>query len=249
MIQTFDVDALISLRRQTRAISDVLRALASDYLATLALLIRPQSLFGEYLQGAPRSSGRETQYHFKELKALYDRIGVAAPFQLVNEIETPLNLISTTPELFALEYDRVLADSGEVIRIISPTRWVVGFNSFGLEQFRKLIKDPNRSSAELYRFVVHYLVLFYCISKSPGLGRLFEGLRFPVSFEKLKGFGDLPFCIISSPVQATLPDDSVIRSSTQIAGNASFEELVGQESIVNMSDETRQRLLLTIDAL
>lgn len=249
MIQTFDVEALIKLRSQTRAVSDVLKALASDYLATLALLIRPQNLFGEYLQGAQRSSGRETQHHFKELKALYDRIGAAAPFQLVTEMETPLNLISTTPELFALEYDRVLADSGEVIRIISPTRWVVGFNSFGLEQFRKLIKDPNRSSAELYRFVVHYLVLFYCVSKSPGLGRLFEGLRFPVSFEKLKGFGDLPFCVISSPVHSALPDDSVIRSSTQIAGNASFEELVGHESIMNMSDEIRQRLLLTVEAL
>lgn len=249
MIQTFDVEALITLRSQTRAVSDVLKALASDYLATLALLIRPQSLFGEYLQGAPRSSGRETQYHFKELKALYDRIGAAAPFQLVNEMEVPLNLISTSPELFALEYDKPLADGGQAIRIISPTRWVIGFNSFDLEHFRKLIKDPNRSSAALYRFVVHYLVLFYCVSKLPGLGRLFEGLRFPVSFEKLKGFGDLPFCVISAPVQSALPDDSVIRSSTQIAGNASFEELVGRDSILTMGDDMRERLLAALDPL
>nr|GFD04556.1 hypothetical protein [Tanacetum cinerariifolium] len=105
MTQTFDVEALIKLRSQTRAISDVLKAQASDYLATLSLLIRPQNLFGEYLQGAQRSSGRETQHHFKELKALYDRIGAASPFQLVSELEVPLNLISTTPELFPLEYD------------------------------------------------------------------------------------------------------------------------------------------------
>ncbi|MFP3500219.1 hypothetical protein SB759_39035, partial [Pseudomonas sp. SIMBA_059] len=81
-------------------------------------------------------------------------------------------LISTTPELFPLEYDKVLEQSGQTIRITSPTRWVVGFHAFDLARFRNVIKDHNRSSAELYRFVVHYLVLFYCLSKSPALGRL-----------------------------------------------------------------------------
>lgn len=249
MTQTFDVEALIKLRSQTRAISDALKVQASDYLSTLALLIRPQSFFGEYLQGAQRSSGRETQHHFKELKALYDRIGSAAPFQLVNELEVPLNLISTTPQLFPLEYEKVLSQSGQVIRITSPVRWVIGFSSFDLARFRTVIKDPNRSSAELYRFVVHYLVLFYCLSKSQGLSRLLDGLRFPVSFERLKDFGDLPFCVISSPVRAQLPDEAVIRSSTQIAGNSSFEELVGLDDILQMNDEIRQRLLLTIEGM
>ncbi|QJI45461.1 hypothetical protein HKK52_32365 [Pseudomonas sp. ADAK2] len=249
MTQTFDVEALIKLRSQTRVISDALKAQASDYLSTLALLIRPQTFFGEYLQGAQRSSGRETQHHFKEFKELYDRIGSATPFQLVNELEVPLNLIGTTPELFPLEYDKVLSQSGQTIRITSPVRWVVGFNSFDLARFRTVIKDPNRSSAELYRFVVHYLVLFYCLRQSPGLGRLFGGLRFPLSFERLKDFGDLPFCVIGSPVRSQLPDESVIRSSTQIAGNTSFEELVGHENIIEMNDEIRQRLLLTIEGM
>ena len=69
------------------------------------------------------------------------------------------------------------------------------------------------------------------------------------STERLKGFGDLPFCVISSPVRSELPDDSVIRSSTQIAGNTSFEELVGRDNILEMNDEIRQRLLLTIEGL
>jgi hypothetical protein len=249
MTQTFDVEALIKLRGQTRAISDALKAQASDYLATVAPLIRPQTLFGEYLQGAQRSSGRETQGHFQSLIELYERIGCAAPFQLVSALDVPLNLISTTPELFPLEYDKVLAQNGQVIRITSPVRWVVGFQGFELARFRAVINDPNRSSAELYRFVVHYLVLFYCLSKSPGLGRLFEGLRFGLSFERLKGLGDLPFCVISAPVRSELPDDSVIRSSTQIAGNTSFEELVGRDNILEMNDEIRQRLLLTIEGL
>jgi hypothetical protein len=65
----------------------------------------------------------------------------------------------------------------------------------------------------------------------------------------LKDFGDLPFCVISSPVRSQLPDEAVIRSSTQIAGNTSFEELVGHENIMEMNDEIRQRLLLTIEGM
>ncbi|GLU39995.1 MULTISPECIES: hypothetical protein [Pseudomonas] len=247
MSQGLDIEALIRLRKQTRAISDALRSQAADYLATLAMLVRPQHLFGEYLQGAPRSSGRETQHHFKEFKELYDRIGSAAPFSLIHELEVPLNLLNTTPELYALEYDLPLA--GRTVRVTSPTRWVVGFQSFELERFRKVIKDPNRSNAELYRFVIHYLVLFYCFSKSGGLGRLLLGLRFPVSFERLKEFGDLPFCVISSPVRSSLPDESVIRSATEISGNATFEELVSREDILGMQDDIRQRLLQTVEGL
>jgi hypothetical protein len=55
--------------------------------------------------------------------------------------------------------------------------------------------------------------------------------------------------VISSPVRSELPDESVIRNSTQIAGNTSFEELVGHENILEMNDEIRQRLLLTIEGL
>ncbi|MNJ79930.1 hypothetical protein D3C77_781280 [compost metagenome] len=50
-------------------------------------------------------------------------------------------------------------------------------------------------------------------------------------------------------MRSDLPDDSVIRSSTQIAGNTSFEELVGRDNILEMNDEIRQRLLLTIEGL
>jgi hypothetical protein len=247
MTQVFDVEALIELRKQTRAISDLLRSQAADYLSTLSHLVRPQSLFGEYLQGAPRGSGRETQHNFKDFKTLYDRVGPAAPFGLINELEVPLNLLSTTPELYPLEYDIVLAQSQQRVRITSPCRWVVGFHSFELARFRKIVKDPNRSNAELYRFVTHYLILFYCFSKAGGLGRVLQGLRFPVSFERLEDFGDLPFCVISSPVRSSLPDEEVIRNSTAISGNTTFEELLGRESIEQMRDDIRERLLQSVE--
>lgn len=242
MTQSFDIDSFIRSRKQTRAVSDLLKAQAADFLTTLAPLVRPQPLFGEYLQGAPKGSGRETQHHFKEFRTLFDEHAARRPFNLINELEVPLNIISSTPELFPLEYDHTLPD-GNTIRVTSPARWVVGYTSFDLGRFRQVMQDPNRSGSELHRFVVHYLMLFHCLSRAPGLGRLLKGLRFPVSFQQLDDFGNLPFCVISSPVTSTLPANEVIRHSTEIAGNDSFEELIAEDAIDAMQDDLRERLM------
>lgn len=241
MTQSFDVDSFIRSRKQTRVVSDLLKAQAADYLTTVAPLVRPQPLFGEYLQGAPRGSGRETQHHFKEFRSLFDKHAGQRPFNLMNELEVPLNIINSTPELFPLEYDHALPGGGTV-RVTSPSRWVVGYASFDLSRFRQVVRDPNRSGSELHRFVVHYLMLFHCFSRAGGLGRLFRGLRFPVGFQQLDDFGDLPFCIINSPVTSTLPPDEVIRHSTEIAGNDSFEELISAQAIEEMQDDLREQL-------
>ncbi|WP_110687079.1 hypothetical protein [Salinicola aestuarinus] len=245
MTQSFDVESFIRSRKQTRLVSDLLKAQAADYLTTLSPLVRPQPLFGEYLQGAPRGSGRETQHHFKEFRTLFDQHAGAKPFNLMSELEVPLNIINSTPELFPLEYDHRLG-SDATIRVTSPVQWVVGYSSFDLSRFRQVVKDPNRSASELHRFVLHYLMLFHCFSRAGGLGRLLKGLRFPVSFRRLDDFGDLPFCVISSPVASTLPSDDVIRHSTEISGSRTFEELISEAQIGAMEDELREQLVATL---
>ncbi|WP_445619168.1 hypothetical protein ACUN8C_10480 [Kushneria sp. Sum13] len=245
MTQSFDVETFIQARKRTRVISDLLRTKASDHLSTLAPLVRPQPLFGEYLQGAPRGSGRESQHHFKAFRTLFDKHAGAQPFNLMNELDIPLNVTSSTPTLFALEYDLALT-TDERISVSSPVRWVVGYASFEPSRFREVIGDPNRSNAELQRFLVHYLMLFHCFSKAEGLGRLLRDLRFPISFQRLEGFGDLPFCIMGSPIDATLPDESIIRQSTEISGSQSFEELIDEDALDTMQDDLREQLLVAM---
>lgn len=240
--QTFDVESFIRLRKQTRVVSDLLRQQASDYLATLSPLIDPQRIFGEFLQGAPRGSGREAQHAFKEFKTLYDQTAMHAPFGLISELEVPLDLINTRPVLYPYEYDRRVEEVSQPVRILSSTRWVIGFDGFDLARFRRLMKDPNRSNAELQRFVVHYLMLFYCVNRAAGLGRLLLGLRFPIGFERVQEFGALPLCILSSPLKSRLPEDRMIRSSTEIAGHNAFEELIDESAIASIDDEFKLRL-------
>lgn len=249
MQQAFDIESFIRLRKQTRVVGDLLHEQAMDYLTTLALLIRPQMVFGEYLQGAPRGNGRDSQHAFKEFKALFEATAGAAPFRLVQELEVPLEILNSTLQLFPYEYDVAVGGRSSPVRVTSPVRWVVGYKGFELERFRQVIKDPNRSTAELFRFVVHYLVLFFCLNRSPGLGRLMQGLRFPVSFEKLADFGDMPFCVIGSPVASHLPDENMILRSTEVAGNNSFEELVDQADIEAIEDAIKGRLLRAVSAI
>lgn len=239
---SFDVESFIRLRKQTRAISDMLKQQASDYLSTLSLLINPQRLFGEFLQGAPRSSGRETQHAFKEFKTLYEQVARVAPFGLVNELEVPLDLMNTRLVLYPYEYDRRVDGLSHPVRILNPARWVIGFEGFELARFRRLMRDPNRSNAELHRFVVHYLMLFYCINRAEGLGRLLLGLRFPIGFERVREFGALPLCVLGSPLQSRLPSDDMIRNSTEIAGTNAFEELIEESAIDSVEDELKLKL-------
>lgn len=247
--QTFDVESFIRLRKQTRAVSDMLRQQASDYLSTLSLLINPQRVFGEFLQGAPRGSTRESQHAFKEFKTLYEQIAMTAPFGLINELEVPLDLMNTRPVLYPYEYDRRVEGLRHPVRILNPVRWVVGFEGFELSRFRRLMRDPNRSNAELHRFVVHYLMLFFCINRTAGLGRLLLGLRFPIGFERTHEFGELPLCVLGSPLKSRLPSDDMIRNSTEIAGSNAFEELVDESAIESIEDELKLRLQRVVASL
>tara|TARA_B100001179_G_scaffold206634_1_gene170660 strand:- start:5233 stop:5985 length:753 start_codon:yes stop_codon:yes gene_type:complete len=246
---SFDLDGFIRLRKQTRVVGDLLQEQATDYLATLALLIRPQRIFGEYLLGAPKGNGRDAQHAFKDFKALFEATAGAQPFRLIQELEVPLDILSSTPQLYPYEYDVTLEGRARPVRVTSPVKWVVGYRGFELQRFRQIIKDPNRSTAELFRFVAHYLMLFFCLNREPGLGRLLLGLRFPVSFERLSDFGDMPFCVIGAPVASHLPAHSMILRSTEVAGNNSFEELVELGDIEAIEDGIKERLLKAVAAI
>lgn len=52
----YDIQKFLKLRKLTRAIADLLRGQLSDYIATLTPMLRPRSIFGEYIQGGARKA-------------------------------------------------------------------------------------------------------------------------------------------------------------------------------------------------
>jgi hypothetical protein len=98
-------------------------------------------------------------------------------------------------------------------------------------------------ASDMREFVVHTLVVNLLIDKQPGLARLFEALRFPLSIGKLPGCGDLPFVLVSAAVPTILPPDDVIIESTEISGSDAFEEVIDVAALARLDDPFKARLV------
>ena len=85
------IQSLLVLRKLTRAIADAVRAQMTEYLTTLAPLLRPQMVLGDYVQGGAKESTRKADKAFKELQALYETVAATKPFNLPRELPTPIN--------------------------------------------------------------------------------------------------------------------------------------------------------------
>jgi hypothetical protein len=87
--------SLLVLRKLTRAIADVVRAQMTEYLATLAPLLRPKMVLGEHVEDGTKESIRRSDKAFKELQSLYETVSTAKPFNLPRELTLPLRLVGS----------------------------------------------------------------------------------------------------------------------------------------------------------
>ena len=72
MDQPFDMARLRELRRLTRRVDDVVRVEAREHLTTLAPLLRPQTVLGDFVQSGEKRTVRGADRVWKELLTLYD---------------------------------------------------------------------------------------------------------------------------------------------------------------------------------
>jgi hypothetical protein len=83
------VQSLLVLRKLTRAITDVVRVQMTEYLKTLAPLLRPKAVLGDYVQGGLKEPSRKSDKAFTDLQALYDTVATARPYNLPRELTPP----------------------------------------------------------------------------------------------------------------------------------------------------------------
>jgi hypothetical protein len=81
------------------------------------------------------------------------------------------------------------------------------------------------------------------LNSHPGLPRLLEALRFPVSSERFPQFGELPIPCISSSVSTLRPSDELIIESTEISGRDAFEEVVNLDDLRTLEDPLKTQLM------
>ena len=240
----YDIQKFLKLRKLTRAIADLLRGQLTDYVATITPMLRPKNVLGEYIQGGSKESVRGADKAFLQLQRLYNTVVNAKPYNLLTELKSPIQLESTAVEITPLEYSHVVPTDGKskTIAVTSPLKWVLTYSGFSLAKLQELLADRNRMNEETHRFVLHYTALHTVVNSYPGLPRLLEALRFPVSSERFSQFGEMPILCISSSVSTIRPSDELIIESTEISGRDAFEEVVNLDDVRNLKDPLKMQL-------
>ncbi len=143
----------------------------------------PRSILGEYVQGGAKESVRGAEKAYLQLQSLYASVAKAKPYNLEQELRSPINLENNAMEITPLEYSQIVSSDGQskTIAVTSPFKWVLTYTDFSPARLQELLANRNRTDEETHRFILHYVALRVALASHPGLPRLFEGLRFPIS--------------------------------------------------------------------
>jgi hypothetical protein len=239
------IQSLLVLRKLTRAITEAVRAEMTGHLATLTPLLKASTVLGDYVVGGKKEPTRNAEKAFKQLQTLYDTVAVAKPFNLPRELSPPLSVSTDTLEITPYDYAHAAEDSAHprTITVRAPLTWTLTYSGYNPAKLEALLNTKLRSSEELLKFVLSYLVLNVVINNQPGVAHMLEALRFPVSTIRLPEFGNLPITRIGPPIATARPPDAVMVESAELSGMDAFEELVKVEDLSRLNDPLRDRLL------
>jgi hypothetical protein len=237
--------SLLVLRKLTRAIAEVARAQMTEHLATLAPLLRPKMVLGDYVEDGTKEGGRRSEKAYKDLVALYESVAVPKPFNLAREFSTPLRLTGSGLEITPVDTACVVQSGSDsrTITVRSPLTWTLSYSGYGPQRLPELLKNRLQSADELTHFVMSYLLMHVVINNSPGLMNVFEALHFPITSTTLPEFGPLPITRIGLPVSTTRPADEMILQVADLTGMDAFEEVIAVSDLSGLRDPLKTRLL------
>ena len=185
--------SLLTLRKLTRAIADSVRGQMTEYLATLAPLLRPKMVLGDYVEDGSKESTRRSDKALKVCRRSTRR-SPPARFNLPRELTLPLRLSGTGLEITAVDTPHVIQSGSDArtIMVRSPLTWTLTYAGYAPHRLPELIKTKLRASEELNQLVLSYLLMHVVTTNSPGLLQAFEALHFPITTTTLPELGPLP---------------------------------------------------------
>jgi hypothetical protein len=237
--------SLLVLRKLTRAIGEVVRSQMTEHLATLAPLLRPKMILGDYVEDGTKEATRRSEKAYKDLQALYESVASTKPFNLPRELPAPLRLSGSGLEITPVDTARVIkagADS-RTIMVRSPLTWTLSYSGYGIGRLPDLLNAKLRGGDELTHFVVSYLLMHVVTTNSPGLLHVFESLHFPITTTTLPEFGPLPITRIGIPISTSRPADDVILQVADLTGMDAFEEVIQVSDLSRLDDPLKDRLV------
>jgi hypothetical protein len=251
MTQDFTIERLLFLRRVTRAVSDHLVSELRGHLGTLAPLLRPRRLLGDYIESGSSEQVADADKNFAMLADLYAK-AAGKPFDLPRPLRPPLKSIGLALEVYPWESLHPVDSGGtrKVITITSPVRYVLSYSSgVSLSRLRRGIAGHEEQKAEDIReFVIRCCLIHTVLGKDPGIVRLIRALRWDVSTEYSSELGALPLTTLTAPVRSMLPPDSLILESTEMSGMPLFEEVADVDALPHIHDPLRQKIEQIIES-
>jgi hypothetical protein len=237
--------SLLVRRKLTRAIADVVRAQMTEYLATLAPLLRPKTVLGDYVEDGSRESTRRSEKPFKDLQALYDTVTTSKLFNLPRELAVPIRIVGNALEITPVDTPLPIRSGSETrtITVRSPLTWTLTYAGYAPSRLPQLQKTKLQAGDEFNQFVLSYLLMHVVTTNSPGLLSVFNSLHFPITTVTLPEFGPLPITRISVAISTTRPAEDVILQTAELAGMDAFEELVNVEDLWQLRDPLKERLM------
>ncbi len=236
------LERLLELRRVTSALASELEAELRGHLETLAPLLRPKVLLGDFIAGQSAESRPDAQAAFQALGDTWARVA-PKPFRLLQRLDSPIPAIRVRLELHTLE-DVVDVAPGKRLAIASPFTWVLTYpGACSPRSLRRMLAgDEVRNEDEIRQFVLHGCILAALIERSPGLVSLLGALRFRLEARKLDGFGELPIAVVSSEIPSTRPSSRVMLDAADLAGQSSFREVIDVPLARELADPLRARI-------
>ncbi|HEX6730151.1 MAG TPA: hypothetical protein VF074_09080 [Pyrinomonadaceae bacterium] len=245
----YSTQRLLALRKLTRAVADLLRGRMKVYLSTLAPLLHPKIVLGNYVEGGSYELSRTGDKPFKELQGFYETIAQSKLYRLPSELKIPLEVINSKLEMTPVEQEHVATSGNEskTITITSPLKWVLTYAGFAPSKFKESLEKEHRDGDEILQFVLHYLMMHTVVSNQPGVRDILEALHFPLSTQNFADFGGLPITCISSSISTIRPPDEVIIESTEVSGMNVFEEVVNIEDVARLRDPLKDQLQVLVN--
>jgi hypothetical protein len=240
-----NIQALLGLRKLTRAVGETLRGQMMEYLGTLTPLLRPKVVLGDYVAGGTKEPARRADKAFKELQALYESVATVKPFNLPREVKPPIDLPSLNLEVTPFEYTHTAATNGETrtIAVRSPLTWILSYSGFPPARLRELVQAKVRANDDVQQHVLSFLAMHVVVANQPGVAQILEALRFPVTTQKVAELGGLPLTCIRAAITTSRPSDDLVVKSAELSGMDAFEEVLNVKDITELSNPQRDKLL------
>lgn len=237
-MSTINLENYADLRDISRQFCATLQGRAAANLETVRALFRPGAVFGPFLAGSHKDAPRDAATSMAQFRTFFAEAAGAKPFSLDPTVPEPFEAVFGTPVLHPYVYSHeVTTRTGpRTVQVTSPLEWVLSFPEYPFPKFREMVLAPKRDADELKAMAIPYAALHFVVTRHPQVQALFEALRFPITSEKLPGFGSFPLLVMRAPAGTVRPPDDVIAQVIKYAGSDVVEEILDYEQWSNLRD-------------